>query len=136
MNILYICHRIPYPPNKGDKIRSFNEIKHLSKRHNISLACLVDNKRDLIHIDKLKEYCETVDYDVINPKWQKIKSLPYLFSKKPLTVPYFYSKKLQKAIDYRVSSIKFDAVFAYSSPMRSEERRVGKECRSRWSPYH
>ncbi len=117
MNILFLCHRIPYPPNKGDKIRSFNEIKHLSKRHNISLACLVDNKKDLIHIDELKKYCTTVNYDVINPKWQKIKSLPYLFSKKPLTVPYFYSKKLQKAIDCRASSIKFDAVFAFSSPM-------------------
>ena len=117
MNILYICHRIPYPPNKGDKIRSFNEIKHLSKKHNISLACLVDNKKDLIHIDELKKYCTTVDYDVINPKWRKIKSLMYLFSRRPLSVLFFYSKKLQKAIDYRASSIKFDAVFAYSSPM-------------------
>lgn len=117
MNILYICHRIPYPPNKGDKIRSFNEIKHLSKRHNISLACLVDNKKDLIYVDELKKYCTTVDYDVINPKWRKIKSLMYLFSKKPLSVPYFYSKKLQKAIDCRALLMKFDAVFAYSSPM-------------------
>ncbi len=117
MNILYICHRIPYPPNKGDKIRSFNEIKHLSKKHNISLACLVDNKKDLIHIGELKKYCTTVDYDVINPKWQKIKSLMYLFSRRPLSIQFFYSKKLQRAIDYRASSIKFDAVFTFSSPM-------------------
>ena len=117
MNILYICHRIPYPPNKGDKIRSFNEIKYLSKKHDISLVCLVDNKKDLIYIDELKKYCKTIDYDVIKPNRQKIKSLAYLFSKSPLSVPYFYSRKLQRAVEYRLSIVKFDAVFAFSSPM-------------------
>ncbi len=117
MNILFLCHRIPYPPNKGDKIRSFNEIKHLSKKHNVSVVFLVDDRKDLIYIDELKKYCKTLDYDVINPNWRKFKSLAYLFSKKPLSVPYFYSKKLQSSVDQRLSTVKFDALFAFSSPM-------------------
>jgi sugar transferase (PEP-CTERM/EpsH1 system associated) len=117
MNILFICHRIPFPPNKGDKIRSFNELKYLAEKHNISLAFLVDNKNDIRFIDELEKYCKTIDYDVINPKWQKVKSLPYLLSKKPLTVPYFYSKKLQNAIDRRLSETDFDVIFVFSSPM-------------------
>ena len=117
MNILYLCHRIPYPPNKGDKIRSFNEVKYLSKKHKIYLAFLIDDRKDLPYVNELKKYCETIDYDFIHPGWQKIKSLPYLLSRKPFTVPYFYSKKLQKAVDYRLSTIKFDAIFAFSSPM-------------------
>ena len=117
MNILYLCHRIPYPPNKGDKIRSFNEVKYLSKKHKIYLAFLIDDEKDLPYVNELKKYCETIDYDFIRPGWQKIKSLPYLLSRKPFTVPYFYSKKLQKAVDYRLSTIKFDAIFAFSSPM-------------------
>ncbi|MCK5506201.1 MAG: TIGR03087 family PEP-CTERM/XrtA system glycosyltransferase [Thermodesulfovibrionia bacterium] len=117
MNILFICHRIPYPPNKGDKIRSFNEVKYLSRNHDISLAFLIDNKNDMQFIDELEKYCRTIDYDVINPKWQKVKSLPYLLSEKPLTVPYFYSKKLQNAIDKRLSTTEFDVIFVFSSPM-------------------
>jgi sugar transferase (PEP-CTERM/EpsH1 system associated) len=117
MNILFICHRIPFPPNKGDKIRSFNELKYLSEKHNISLTFLVDNKNDIRFVDELKKYCVTIDYDVISPKWQKVKSLPYLLSKKPLTVPYFYSKKLQHAIDRRLSEKDFDVIFVFSSPM-------------------
>lgn len=117
MNILFLCHRIPYPPNKGDKIRSFNEVKYLSKKHKIYLAFLIDNEKDLPYVNELKKYCETIDYDFISPGWQKIKSLPYLLSRKPLTVSYFYSKKLQKAVDYRLLTIKFDAIFAFSSPM-------------------
>ena len=34
-----------------------------------------------------------------------------------------------------ISTINYSASF-YDDPARSEERRVGKECRSRWSPYH
>ena len=40
-----------------------------------------------------------------------------------------------KRFNYRISSYQFNPPID-SSDMRSEERRVGKECRSRWSPYH
>jgi hypothetical protein len=57
MKILYIAHRIPYPPNKGDKIRTFNEIKYLSESHEIHLACLADNPEDLKYEINLLDYC-------------------------------------------------------------------------------
>lgn len=117
MNILFIVHRIPYPPNKGDKIRSFNEIKYLSKKHNLYLAFLVDDVRDIAHIDELKKYCVDLDYDIINPRWQKIKSMPYLLTDKPLSVPYFYSRKLQEAIDSRLVESGIDTIICFSSPM-------------------
>ncbi len=40
------------------------------------------------------------------------------------------------AIDYIKGADKYKYVFSATSALRSEERRVGKECRSRWSPYH
>ncbi len=117
MNILFLCHRIPYPPNKGDKIRSFNEIKHLSRKHRIFLACLIDNSDDVKYVDELKKYCDAVDYDMINPRWQKIRSIPYLFSSKPMSIPYFYSQHLQDTVDKRLSENDIDVIFAFSSPM-------------------
>jgi polysaccharide biosynthesis protein PslH len=117
MNILFLAHRIPYPPNKGDKIRSFNEIRYLSKEHNLYLAFLVDDKNDIPYLNELKKYCKGLDYDVINPRWQKIKSLPYLLTNRPLSVPCFYSKKLQDAIDKKLAEIEFDVIFIFSSPM-------------------
>src|SRR4030067_3586761 len=117
MNILFLCHHIPYPPNKGDKIRSFHEIKYLSKNNKIYLAFLVDDKNDLAYVDELKNYCETIDYDIIQPQLKKIKCFPNVLGRKPLTVTYFYSKKLQRAVDYRISTVHFDAVLAFSSPM-------------------
>lgn len=117
MNILYLCHRIPYPPNKGDKIRSFNEIRYLSKEHAVYLACLVDDSADLSHLPSLEKYVKAVDYATINPRWQKMKTIPYLLTSKPLTVPYFYSAKLQNAVDARLEQETFDVIFCFSSPM-------------------
>ena len=41
---------------------------------------------------------------------------------------------MKNAIDWKKLGV--DDVFTAASGNRSEERRVGKECRSRWSPYH
>jgi sugar transferase (PEP-CTERM/EpsH1 system associated) len=117
MKILYLAHRIPYPPNKGDKIRSFNEIKYLSRRHEIHLACLADNPKDLKYECDLKKYCKTTNVIFINPKLAKLKSTICLFSTKPLSICYFYSKRLQKAIDHLLSTHHFDCIFCFSSPM-------------------
>ncbi|MBI5468422.1 MAG: TIGR03087 family PEP-CTERM/XrtA system glycosyltransferase [Deltaproteobacteria bacterium] len=134
LNILFLAHRTPFPPNKGDKIRSFHEIKHLSKGNNLYLAFLVDDPKDLVYIDEIRKYCFGLDYEVISPRWQKIKSLPYLLTGMPLSVPYFYSKRLQESIDRRLKETRIDAIVAFSSPMaeyvyrsralRSDGRRV------------
>lgn len=117
MKILFIAHRIPYPPNKGDKIRSFNEIKYLSKKHEIHLACLVDENRDLQYVEELKKYCCTVDAVLINKRWAKIKSLFALFPLIPLSVSCFFSKKLKRIIDHKLSTVNFDIIFCFSSAM-------------------
>jgi sugar transferase (PEP-CTERM/EpsH1 system associated) len=117
MKILYIAHRIPYPPNKGDKIRSFNEIKYLSQRHEIHLACLADDPNGLKYEDELRKYCKTVRVVFINPQLAKLKSIFYLLTKQPLTIPYFYSRELQRTIDHMLSTNDYDAIFCFSSPM-------------------
>ncbi len=117
MNILYLAHRIPYPPNKGDKIRSFHEIKYLSTHHDTYLACLADDPADLSYAKELGSFCKTVDIVSINRQKQKVKSLFVLPTEKPLSVAYFYSKKLQQIIDHRLSAMSYDAIICFSSSM-------------------
>jgi sugar transferase (PEP-CTERM/EpsH1 system associated) len=117
MNILYIAHRIPYPPNKGDKIRSFHQIRHLSKRHSIYLACLVDDRKDLEHIESLKPYCTAIDAVCINPVIATFKSIGMVFGKKPLSVAFFQTEELRQRILRRFKTVKFDRIFIFSSAM-------------------
>jgi sugar transferase (PEP-CTERM/EpsH1 system associated) len=128
MNILFVCHRIPYPPNKGDKIRSYHILRHLSRRHNIWLACLVDDRKDLEQLDALRPLVQGVDVAVIAPRLKKIFSLQGFFKNRPFSVPYFYDRPLQRRIDHLLDRQTIDCVFCFSSPtaeyvFRSRHRR-------------
>ena len=116
--ILFLSHRIPYPPNKGDKIRSFHELKYLSQAgHAIHLVCLADQKTDLDNKPKLTKWCKSVYVEYRSAKEAKIYSLPWLLSRLPLSVPYFYSRGLQKQVDALLEKEDIKAVFCFSSVM-------------------
>jgi sugar transferase (PEP-CTERM/EpsH1 system associated) len=117
MKILYLAHRIPYPPNKGDKIRSFNEIKYLSTSHEIHLGCLADNPADLKYESDLKKYCKRVCVVPLKASWAKLKSVDSLVYGKPLSVGYFHSKRLQDTVNHQLSVENYDAIICFSSAM-------------------
>lgn len=116
MNILMICHRIPYPPNKGDKIRSHHLLRFLSRRHRVWLACLVDDPQDRVHVETLAGRAEAVLFSEIRPGIEKILSLSALATGQAMSVPYFYSRSLQRDIDRLLDRDRIDAVFCCSSP--------------------
>lgn len=136
MRILFLTHRIPYPPNKGDKIRSYNILKYLVKRHDVCLASLLDEKADALFIGEIQSLVEEFVFDFIRPGWKKLGSFSSLMKAKPISVSYFYSRKLQKDIDDLIELCNFDIAFCYSSPMaeylfRSEQRnsKLGRAVR-------
>ncbi len=117
MHILYLAHRIPYPPNKGDKIRSYHEVRHLTARHEVDLGCLCDDPEDLKYVETLRTWCRTVRAVPIKPWKCKAKSLVRLAGNAPLSVGYFYDGRLQRWVDEQLAVRKYDAVVCFSSPM-------------------
>ena len=69
--LLFLCHRIPYPPNKGAKIRSFNILKKLNEHFDVHLACFIDDPFDKQYVDGLREYCASLFYldQRLRPTW-------------------------------------------------------------------
>lgn len=55
--LLFLCHRIPYPPNKGDKIRSYNLLLWLAERYDVSLGAFIDNDADWQYTEHLDDIC-------------------------------------------------------------------------------
>ncbi len=117
MKILFVAQRVPYPPNKGDKLRSFNEIKFLSQTHDISLVCLADNDQDLQYDKELKHYCQSVDIVRLSSFLSNLRSLLSLFSNTPLSLAYFYSKALQSIVRQKLREHTYDLIFVYCSSM-------------------
>ena len=115
-HLLLICHRIPYPPNKGDKIRAYNILRFLSQKFQIHLAFMIDDLNDINTLDSLRPLVNDIFYDVISPKWKKFLSGRALLGSQPVSVPYFYSRRLQRSIDNLLQHQPMDVVFCSSSP--------------------
>ena len=94
--LLFLAHRIPFPPNKGDKIRSFHLLRHLSARFEIHLGAFVDDPDDWQYRDALKPWCASINLLPLNPRRAKLASLTGLLSGEALTLPYYRSRELAR----------------------------------------
>jgi polysaccharide biosynthesis protein PslH len=117
MNILYLAHRIPYPPNKGEKIRMYNQIKYLSEFGDIYLIALVDDPADFVHHSALKKLCREVHLFPVNKILKKILTFKELFSNKPLTTGYFYKNEVQETFNNLLAKYEFKTIISFSVQM-------------------
>ena len=115
--LLMLAHRLPFPPNKGDKIRAFNVLAHLSQRHDVWLGCLVDDAADVVHVDALRRHARDVAYDRIDGRARRLRSLRALWPARSITVTHFHSPALQARIDAWIDEQAFDGVYCSSAPM-------------------
>lgn len=116
-NILYLVHRLPYPPNKGDKVRSYHLLKHLLSHHHVFLGTFIDDPEDEIHISKLREMCVDLHVARINPKFAKLRSLNGLLAGEPLTLRYYRDAGLQQWVENTFRQNRIDSVVIFSSAM-------------------
>jgi len=116
MKILFICHRIPHPPDKGDKIRSYNILRYLVKKHDVYLAFIIDEKKDGRSLEDLSRMVKGLCFDKVHPLPRKILSSLAFIHSKPISAFFFYSRKIQKWIDDLLARSEIDAVLCSSSP--------------------
>lgn len=113
--ILYVSHRFPYPPDKGDKIRSFNEVKYLSKNNLLDIVTFVDNSKDYEYEEHLKKYCNELYIFPIRRLFFMFKAAFHFLFGKTLSEGYYFSRKVQKKVKELLFSNNYDLVFCYSS---------------------
>ena len=116
-NILFLVHRLPFPPNKGDKVRSFHLLKHLAARHRVFLGTFVDDPDDLQHIETVRSFCSGLYIARLEPKFAKLRSLNALLADDPLTLRYYRDAGLQGWVENTCRSQKIDAAVIFSSAM-------------------
>jgi len=127
--LLFLAHRIPFPPNKGDKIRSFHLLRHLSARYDIHLGAFVDDPDDWQFEAALKPYCASIKLIPLNPRRARLASLSGLLTGEALTLPYYRSAALKDWAAGLSASGVVTRGLAYSSVMakfmpKSLARRV------------
>lgn len=121
--ILFLAHRVPYPPNKGDKVRSFNEVKYLASRYTVHLGAFVDDPEDWRRVDELKFLCGETCLLPLNGQWARIKSAVGLVTGEALTLPYYRHARFAAWVDDILGRRSISCAVVYSSPMAQYLRR-------------
>lgn len=116
-NILLLVHRLPYPPNKGDKVRSYHLLEHLAARHRVFLGTFVDDPDDLQHVPLLQQRCAAVHAQRMQPRLARAASLLALLDGRSLTEEVYRSRALQAWVDRVLGEERIDAVVVFSSAM-------------------
>lgn len=116
-DLLFLTQRIPYPPIKGEKIRPLQILKYLRQFYNVHLGCLVDDPRDLEHVDTVRALCSSSHFATLDRKRAKFSCLSGLLTGQPLSVTFYHDKALAKWTRRVLAEIKPRAVFVCSSNM-------------------
>ncbi len=115
--LLFLAHRIPYPPNKGDKIRSFNLLKQLTQDYRVYLGAFIDDLEDRCYASTLQDLCQEAYLVPLKPRLRKWKSLSGLITGEPLSLPYYRDGSMQSWVRQTLEQHNICQVFVYSSTM-------------------
>lgn len=118
MRILFLTHRLPYPPDKGERIRAFHELRYLAARHEVDLFCLADSADEIAnHAPYLQSICRRV-YVVALNKWRRLGwALWSSVLGRSFSFGYFRSSKFRRAVGRAVTTNRYDLVFVNCSSM-------------------
>lgn len=117
MKILFLTSRLPYPLNKGDKLRAYYQIREISKFHDVILVSISEDDTSTLHISHLQKYARKVFVIRIKPFERYCSLIKIINSEIPLSVAWFYSKRIQIAINKIIEEEKPNLIFCQLTRM-------------------
>jgi sugar transferase (PEP-CTERM/EpsH1 system associated) len=116
LKILYLCHRFPFPPKRGGKIRPFNMIRHLSgSGHDVTVASLARSPVEASEGRGITPYCAHFEMAEVRDPIQMARMLARLPTSTPSSMGYFYSPKLARRVRELLTRQCFDLIFVHCS---------------------
>lgn len=113
MKILFITPRLPYPPHGGDKLRAFNFIKYLSRKHTIYLISFIESEKELEYVAPMKEYCADVEVILLKPMQSYINCILYSLSLIPFQVAYYRDGRMKDKIRKVIETEKIIGIYIH-----------------------
>ncbi len=116
-DLLLLVHRIPYPPNKGDKIRSWHLLQHLAKRYRVHLATFVDDKDDWQYVPHVRKLCASSHFAPLNPRIARVRSLRALLANRAMSLDYYSDRGTRHWVRHTMTAKAIERIVVFSSPM-------------------
>jgi sugar transferase (PEP-CTERM/EpsH1 system associated) len=115
MKILFVCHRFPYPPRSGAKLRAFHMLKHLARSHELTLVSPVRSSEEAEQAAGVAPYCRRYLTARLHEPLQALRMIALLPTPTPSSMGYFHSRRLAREIAELLQREHFDLVVAHCS---------------------
>lgn len=116
MNILYLCHRFPYPPKRGGKIRPFNMIRHLqASGHRVTVCSLARSPSEAEEGRGIAPHCQAFEMGLVREPLQWARMIARLPWVTPSSMGYFYSADLARKVRQLLAAQRWDLIFVHCS---------------------
>jgi sugar transferase (PEP-CTERM/EpsH1 system associated) len=119
MKIFVLASRVPYPLEKGDKLRIFHQVKELSKKHVIHLCCISTEKVHPAARKELMKICSELSIIPLKKKNIYLNLILNLLSDNPFQVAYFFQRNAAVKINKLINAFKPDHI--YTQLIRTSE---------------
>jgi polysaccharide biosynthesis protein PslH len=116
-DLLFLTQRLPYPPDKGEKIRSFQILNYLSGHYRIHLGCLIDDRNDLAFVDVIRAKCCDIHVAPLNSRIARLLCVRGLLTGEALSASFFRDRGLACWVRDVIKMIRPAVVFIASSNM-------------------
>ena len=119
-DLLFLAHRIPYPPDRGDKIRSWNVLKHLASLGRVHLACFADDEADAAHLGALREALGGrlgEAHVEVRRTGRFAAAAEALRTGQPISLTMFDSARLRSFVEQMLARPDVSTVYAFSGQM-------------------
>jgi sugar transferase (PEP-CTERM/EpsH1 system associated) len=116
-DLLFLCHRLPYPPNKGEKIRAYHALQYLRQHFHVHLGTFLDHDDDGDYAQHLAAQCASSCFVRMPPHWARLSGLSALLRDEALSLPYFRNTALQRWVNKTLDERRVRVCLAYSGPM-------------------
>jgi sugar transferase (PEP-CTERM/EpsH1 system associated) len=130
MKVLFVCHRVPFPPKRGGKIRPFNVIRHLhGQGHEVTVASLARSQAEADEAVGLGNHCTKRLVEVVDDRLAWPRMVAWLPTTRPSSFGYFHSPRLKSRIDAELATGAYELIFVHCSsvaPYVAEARAAVK----------
>jgi sugar transferase (PEP-CTERM/EpsH1 system associated) len=113
--LVFLCQALPYPPIKGERITSFNLLRHLTRRYRVFVGTFIDDPADRVEIEKLRGMVEGLHVDEIRKPWAFVRAFPRWIMGEPISFALFRSRRLDLWLDRIAVQQKPVAIVTHSS---------------------
>jgi polysaccharide biosynthesis protein PslH len=117
MNLLFLSHRLPFPPNKGDKIRSHALFTHLAARHTVHLGCFIDDVEDFAYTNTVSAMAGSCKFIPLTKTRKLLRSALALLNNSSISAEVYQDAEMQQWVDTILQKEAIDCAVVFSSSM-------------------